>query len=107
MSLSDPALFYEILSHISRDVTASQTDYKGEKQAFTFHSQALQSVNKRLSDPVESVSDGVIATIIGFACFSVSYLLNLRCSCTHRFSILTEIGAAIMHIWKASSLLSG
>ncbi|PVI01939.1 hypothetical protein DM02DRAFT_653959 [Periconia macrospinosa] len=71
MSLSDPALFYEILSHISRDITASFPGYAKEKQAFALHSQALQSVNKRLSDPVESVSDGIIATILGFACFSL------------------------------------
>jgi hypothetical protein len=78
MSLSDPALFYEILSHISRDITASFPGYSKEKQAFALHSQALQSVNKRLSDPVESVSDGIIATILGFACFSVSCLLSFR-----------------------------
>ena len=78
MSLSDPALFYEILSHVSRDIMASFPGYAKEKQAFTLHSQALQSVNKRLSDPVESVSDGIIATILGFACFSVSCLLGFR-----------------------------
>lgn len=78
MSLSDPALFYEILSHISRDTTASFPGHAKEKQAFALHSQALQSVNKRLSDPVESVSDGIIATILGFACFSVSWLPSFR-----------------------------
>ncbi|KAH7385213.1 hypothetical protein DE146DRAFT_193898 [Phaeosphaeria sp. MPI-PUGE-AT-0046c] len=72
LSLSDPALFYEILSHISRDITASFPGYADEKQACMLHSKALQSVNKRLSDPVANVSDGIIATIIGFACFSHS-----------------------------------
>jgi hypothetical protein len=78
MSLSDPALFYEILSHISRGITASFPGYANGNQAFELHSQALQSVNKRLSDPVASVSDGIIATILGFACFSVSCLLRVR-----------------------------
>lgn len=71
MSLSDPALLYEILSYISRDITASFPGYEKEEEAVALHSQALQSVNKRLSDPVESVSDGIIATILSFACFSV------------------------------------
>ena len=78
MGLSDPALFYEILSRISRDITASFPGYAVEKQAFALHSQALQSVNRRLSDPVESVSEGIIATILGFACFSVSCSLSFR-----------------------------
>jgi hypothetical protein len=78
MSLSDPALFYEILSHISRDITASFPGYAKKKQAFALHSQALRSVNKRLSDPFESVSDGIIATILGFACFSVSCILSFK-----------------------------
>lgn len=74
LSLSDPALFYEILSQVSRDIAASHPGYATQKhkQAFVFHSQALQSVNKRLSDPIGGVSDGIIATILGFACFSHS-----------------------------------
>lgn len=78
MGLSDPALFYEILSHISRDITVSFPGYANENRALALHSQALQSVNKRLSDPVESVSDEIIATILGFACFSVRSLFNFR-----------------------------
>jgi hypothetical protein len=78
MSLSDPALFYETSSHISRDITASFSGYVKENQGLTLHSQALGSVNKRLSDPIESISDGIIATILGFACFSVSCLLSSR-----------------------------
>jgi hypothetical protein len=80
MGLSDPALFYEILSHISEDITTSFPGYAREKQAFALHSHALQSVNKRLSDPVQSISNGVIATILGFACFSVCYpIIHRNC----------------------------
>jgi hypothetical protein len=73
IGFSDPALFYEILSHISQDITASFPGYAQEKQAFALHSQALRSVNRRLSNPVQSISNGIIATILGFACFSVCY----------------------------------
>ena len=32
---------------------------------------AIQSVNRRIADPVQCLSDGVIITIIAFACHSV------------------------------------
>jgi len=71
LAYTDPALLYEILSHIALQFnfyTKSNTDFK----SLALHSLALRSVNERLLDPIEGISDGVIGTILAFAAFSVS-----------------------------------
>jgi len=72
ISLSDPALFYEILSHISQDISAVNSEYSDRGQSLQFHALALRSVNRRLADPLLGTSDGIIGTVLAFACFSVS-----------------------------------
>lgn len=42
-----------------------------DKESMQHHVLAIQSVNKRLRDPVEQTSDGVISAVIGFLCRDV------------------------------------
>lgn len=37
----------------------------------------MQSVNSRLADPVEGISDGIIGTILAFASFGVSASVSI------------------------------
>ena len=80
LAFSDPAFFYEILSHIALDVASAQSppttsdveyDYQTSTMSLALHSLALLSINQRLTDPTIGLSDGVIGTILAFACFSV------------------------------------
>ncbi|KAF2494834.1 hypothetical protein BU16DRAFT_618815 [Lophium mytilinum] len=72
LSLSDPALFYEILSHVSLDVAAVDPGCSDRRRnrALKLHVLALQDVNRRLEDPSKGLSEGVIGTVLAFACFS-------------------------------------
>lgn len=44
-------------------------------EASALSSTALKSVNRRIADPVQGTSDGVLVTILAFACHAVSHLI--------------------------------
>ncbi|KAF2672871.1 hypothetical protein BT63DRAFT_138760 [Microthyrium microscopicum] len=41
-------------------------------ECLTYYTASLQEINQRLQDPKESASDGVVGTILGFACFDTN-----------------------------------
>ena len=45
-----------------------------DPKTIEYQQRALQSVNERLSDPVASVSEGIIGAIISFLTFNVGSL---------------------------------
>jgi hypothetical protein len=49
ISLSDPALFYETLSHLSLDILTRHLGEKDLAQSLRYHALAVRSVNSRLS----------------------------------------------------------
>lgn len=73
ISISDSAFFTEILSHISAHIFTLRSGLSNRDdcpQSITLHSRAINSIRKRLLDPVLGISDGVIGTVLAFACFS-------------------------------------
>lgn len=75
ISMPDAAFFNEILSHVSLHVYTLRHGLSRETecpQSMILHSRAVASVRKRLCDPVLGISDGIIGTVLAFACFSVS-----------------------------------
>jgi hypothetical protein len=73
ISLSDSAFFNEILSHVAAYVFTLRNGLQNRDdctQSIALHSRAIHSVRKRLLDPVLGISDGVIGTVLAFACFS-------------------------------------
>ncbi|KAH7305651.1 hypothetical protein BKA65DRAFT_200701 [Rhexocercosporidium sp. MPI-PUGE-AT-0058] len=73
ISISDAAFFNEILSHVSLHVYTLRHGLSRATecpQSMVLHSRAVNSVRKRLDDPVLGISDGVIGTVLAFACFS-------------------------------------
>jgi hypothetical protein len=71
LSMSDPASFYEVLSQIALHVVSLRKEV-GCVRSLTYHSLAISSVNKRLSDPILRISDGIIHAILALASFCVS-----------------------------------
>ncbi|KAL2075176.1 hypothetical protein VTL71DRAFT_118 [Oculimacula yallundae] len=73
ISMSDGAFLNEILSHVSLHVYTLRHGLSGLTecpQSIALHSKAVISVRKRLDDPVLGTSDGIIGTVLAFACFS-------------------------------------
>ncbi|KAM3072513.1 hypothetical protein ACMFMG_009311 [Clarireedia jacksonii] len=73
LGLTDPALFYEVLSQIAANVFMLRNGDENigdDPQSIVLHSRAINSVRRRLLDPVEGISDGIIGAILAFACFS-------------------------------------
>jgi hypothetical protein len=73
ISISDSAFFNEILSHFSAHVFMLRNGVHNIDdcpQSIDLHSRAIKSVRQRLLDPVLGISDGVIGTVLAFACFS-------------------------------------
>lgn len=65
MILRDPASFLQQLSTtVMHQMFVHGTN--DEKKALMYQQRALQSVNKRLSDPVLGLSDGVVGTVVSF-----------------------------------------
>jgi hypothetical protein len=46
------------------------------EESMKFYTQAMESVKKRLRDPIDGVSEGVIGSVLGFACHDVRILLS-------------------------------
>jgi hypothetical protein len=69
-SVLDDAAFRQILSTASSHMTHLR-NVPQSSESIVLSNDAIQSVNKRIADPVQCLSDGVIITIIAFACHSV------------------------------------
>jgi hypothetical protein len=54
---------------------AEETGSKGSEttESMMFYTMSLRSVNKRLQDPVDGISEGVIGTVLGFVCHDVGF----------------------------------
>jgi len=79
ISMSDAAFFNEILSHVALHVYNLRHGFSREvdcPQSMILHSRAVNSVRTRLDDPILGTSDGIIGTVLAFACFSVSIFVG-------------------------------
>ena len=68
----DDAAFRQVLCTSSAHMTMLRGGTENA-EAIALSTKAIQSLNKRIADPVLAVSDGVIVTILAFACHAVSY----------------------------------
>ena len=78
-SITDPAGFLQILcTSVSHMTTLQHQAVAESPEAMALSSQAIQSVNKRLNDPILYTSDGIVAAILTFCCHTVSDHTILR-----------------------------
>ena len=71
IALLDDSTFNQVLSIAAIALGKLQKNPAStELEAIKYHSAALESVNKRLKDPIHGNSDGVVASVVGFACHS-------------------------------------
>jgi hypothetical protein len=72
-TVADEAGFRQILctssSHITRLREGTET-----AEAIALSTEAIRSINRRLTDSTLAISDGVIITVLAFACHAVSDL---------------------------------
>ena len=73
-TLSDPDGFRQILCTSACHMEVLRGTVSEPSDAIVLSTQALQSVNRRLKDPAESRSDGMLAAVLAFCCHSVSNL---------------------------------
>jgi hypothetical protein len=79
LSMSDESTFQITLANAAVIYGADAGDKQSETaESIKCYNMSLQSVNKRLLDPVDSVSEGVMGTVLGFACHDVSSHPNLQ-----------------------------
>jgi hypothetical protein len=73
-AMSDPAAFHQILSNIalSISIVRGQGVILDNPVSVAHNSLAVRTVNNRLSDPVEGISDGTMTSVLGMTCHSVS-----------------------------------
>jgi hypothetical protein len=69
--VSDDAAFRQILSTASAHMNVLRQG-GDNAEATALSSTALKSVNRRIADPELGTSDGVLVTILAFACHAVS-----------------------------------
>lgn len=66
----DEAAFRQLLCTSSAHMTRLR-DGTENPEAIILSTQAIRSVNNRITDPVQAISDGVLITILAFACHAV------------------------------------
>jgi hypothetical protein len=69
----DEAGFRQILCTSSSHMTRLREGTENA-EAIALSTEAIRSVNSRLADPILGISDGVIISILAFACHAVSDL---------------------------------
>ncbi|RDL34426.1 uncharacterized protein BP5553_07554 [Venustampulla echinocandica] len=72
-SMKDPAGFCQILSTSASHMEQLRGTGAKSPEAIALSTRALRSLNSRLTDPLASISDGVIATILAFCCHGVMF----------------------------------
>ncbi|KAH8781576.1 hypothetical protein F5882DRAFT_519247 [Hyaloscypha sp. PMI_1271] len=73
-SITDPAGFLQILSTSVSHMTMLRHQPVAESpEAIALSTQAIESVNKRLGDPVLNMSDGIVAAILTFCCHTTMF----------------------------------
>jgi hypothetical protein len=70
--MTDSALFYEVLANVAYIGPGILQFHNDNVDSLRYHGMAISSVNRRLEDPILSVSDGTIGTVLAFAVFSAS-----------------------------------
>jgi len=73
-TITDAAGFYQILcTSVSHMTTLRALPVAESSEAIVLSTQAIQSVNSRLGDPVLSTSDGVVTAILAFCCHTIMF----------------------------------
>ena len=71
-TMTDPAGFRQVLCTSACHMEVLRGVMSEPSDAIVLSTQALQSVNTRLADPAQNLSNGVIGAILAFCCHSVS-----------------------------------
>jgi hypothetical protein len=76
IGFQDAATFHMVLSNSAAHIDHLRGVPDGEKgvDAEKYHLLALQSINKRMSEPNLEVTDALIGAVSGFVCHNVSSL---------------------------------
>lgn len=73
IGMSDTSAFYLTLAKSSLLLSREFSHHHKDTTELTeLYTASVGSVSKRLEDPVDGISDGVVGTIVGFACLDVS-----------------------------------
>lgn len=68
--VEDDAGFRQILSTSSCHISSLQNKPESS-EAIALSTRAIRSLSRRLADPAQNVDDGVVVTILAFACHTV------------------------------------
>jgi hypothetical protein len=67
IAMSDSSAFHLTLAHASQFLAEAGETSESMKHYTT----SVRTVSRRLRDPVDGISDGIIGTILGFVCYDV------------------------------------
>jgi hypothetical protein len=70
LSLANAALFYD------QRTRTSTFKYENSVECLTYYGKCLREISKRLGSSDDSVSDGVIMTVLGLLCHDVRAVTN-------------------------------
>lgn len=83
VGMVDKSAFQLTLGNAAYCFNKETSLYKGQvfdrgetEESMRFYTAAMESVERRLRDPVDGVSEGVIGTVMGFACHDVCQLFS-------------------------------
>ncbi len=78
IGMLDAAAFHQILSNSALHLGSLKTEGTPETlESIKYHSEAVKSVQERIADPIRGITDGIIVTIIAFACHDVGFCSDL------------------------------
>jgi hypothetical protein len=76
--MSDTSTFQLTVANAAVVYAAGAGDkFRETPESLKHYNMSVRSVNKRLQDPVDGISEGLIGAVIGFACHDVGCTVTL------------------------------
>ena len=77
----DPAAFHQVLSNAAINIaslrSAGESDTLESLEIIKHHAQAVESINKRISNVSTATTDGFLGAVVGLACYHVRSTLHI------------------------------
>jgi len=103
VGLNDAASFYQVLSNAALNVNNARLRTTGAESidSLTYHMKALSLVRKRIESLVDTTSDGLLSTVIGFACYNVCYdFFNSKSLSTNYIGRVGRLCYRSVSLWR-------
>jgi hypothetical protein len=79
VGILDPATFHQVLSNAALNLASLRAKrwVPETLESMRYHAKAVRSINRRIGNRRDALSDGLLGAVIGFACYYVNFISQM------------------------------